>query len=44
MPPEFRQPMYPLIDLAVVANDISADTPDRAKMFVDYVRIYQKPW
>ncbi|MEX0644461.1 MAG: glycoside hydrolase family 16 protein [Parvularculaceae bacterium] len=40
--PEFRQPMYPIVNLAMDRGYISADTPERAYLYVDYVRVYQR--
>ncbi len=40
-PPEFRQPMYPIVNLAMDKGYISADTPERAYLYVDYVRVYR---
>ena len=41
-PPEFRQPLYPLVNLAMDSGYISPDTPDRAYLYVDYVRVYRR--
>ncbi len=42
MLPEFRQPFYMLLSFAVLKNDITADTPDSVRLFVDYIRAYQR--
>ncbi len=38
----FNQPMHLLLNLAMDEDDISASTPDRAFMYVDYVRAYKR--
>lgn len=40
--PEFRQPFFPLVSMAVIADDVTRDTPDSVKMYVDYIRAYQR--
>ena len=40
-PENFHQHMYPLVNLAMDAGFKDEDTPTSAKMFVDYIRIYQ---
>jgi len=40
--PEFRQPFYPLVSMAVISDDITDQTPDSVKMYVDYIRVYQR--
>lgn len=39
---EFRQPFYPLVSMAVIANDVTAETPPSVRMEVDYIRVYQR--
>jgi len=39
---EFRQPLYPLVNLAMDAGYTTEDTPESAFMYVDYVRIYKQ--
>lgn len=41
-PPEFRQPMYPLVNLAMDKGYVSPNTPERAYLYVDYVRVYRR--
>ncbi len=38
---EFRQPMFPLVSLAVIEADMGPSTPDSIKLEVDYIRGYQ---
>lgn len=39
---EFRQPFYVLVNLAMDAGEVSANTPENAYMYVDYVRVYAR--
>ena len=39
---EFRQPFFPLVSMAVISGDVTKDTPDSVKMYVDYIRAYQR--
>ncbi|MEM9015113.1 MAG: glycoside hydrolase family 16 protein [Pseudomonadota bacterium] len=39
---EFRQPLYVLFNLAMEADEVTADTPPQAFMYVDYVRAYAR--
>lgn len=41
-PPEFDQPMYPLISFPADKNRMDKGTPDNVTMEVDYVRAYQR--
>ncbi|MBY0421592.1 MAG: glycoside hydrolase family 16 protein, partial [Parvularculaceae bacterium] len=41
-PPELRQPMYPLINLALDLGFATPDTPEKAFMYVDYFRAYSR--
>lgn len=41
-PEQFRQPMYILVSLAAEKYRMDGNTPDSAKMEVDYVRAYQR--
>lgn len=40
--PQFRQPFFPLVSMAVISDDITDQTPDSVKMYVDYIRVYQR--
>lgn len=39
-PPEFAQPLFPLINLALGSGFPITETPNPSHMFVDYVRVY----
>lgn len=41
-PPEFVQPMFPLVNLALGSGFPIADTPNPSHFLVDYVRIYTR--
>jgi len=41
-PPEFAQPLFPLLNLALGSGWPITETPNPSYMFVDYVRIYAK--
>ncbi|MGQ4275066.1 glycoside hydrolase family 16 protein [Terrihabitans sp. B22-R8] len=41
-PPEFAQPLFPLLNLALGSGWPITDTPNPSYMYVDYVRIYAK--
>lgn len=41
-PPQFRQPMYLLVSLALQDHRINDDTPDEGQMEIDYIHAYQR--
>ena len=41
-PPEFAQPLFPLVNLALGSGFSIENTPDPSRLLVDYVRIYAK--
>ena len=40
--PEFRQPLYILLNLAMDGGEITDETPNSDFMYVDYVRVYAR--
>lgn len=40
--PEFRQPLYILLNLAMDGGEITNQTPESDYMYVDYVRVYAR--
>ncbi|MBN8943295.1 MAG: glycoside hydrolase family 16 protein [Rhizobiales bacterium] len=41
-PPEFAQPLFPLVNLALGSGWPITETPNPSHMFVDYIRVYAK--
>lgn len=41
-PPEFRQPFYPLVNLAMDEGFTTEETQSPAYMYVDYLRVYRR--
>lgn len=41
-PPQYRVPMFPLVNLALGAGWSSEETPSPSYLYVDYVRVYSE--
>lgn len=41
-PAEFRQPFFMLVSFPAITSAMTPNTPDSVKMYVDYIRVYQR--